>query len=168
MIDNEFFIKEQKQSLTDRFVPQVKLYDKAFSQKELSDSDCISPEFFDDFQDIASQKDKQKERPSKQTPQIRPRAYWSDMQNRQNQFKKLLISQNYIKIIGQKLIDQSQILQNKFRNNDLLIEQRQNLHSCDIIEQYNSQNMGINKAYCLFLVYVVDALQRSLYQKQRC
>ena len=31
MIDNEFFIKEQKQSLTDRFVPQVKLYDKAFS-----------------------------------------------------------------------------------------------------------------------------------------
>ncbi|KAM3130500.1 hypothetical protein pb186bvf_017409 [Paramecium bursaria] len=122
MIDNDNSNRDQNFTQTDRFVPQVKLYDKSFSQKDLSDSDILSPDFFDNFRDGISSS-KQNQQLSKQTINIRPKSSQYGLNYQQYQFKKMMISSNYIKKVAQKLIDLSQILQNRFKNNELLQEQ---------------------------------------------
>lgn len=50
MIDNSYSNREQNLNYTDRFAPQIRLYDKSLSQKDLSDM-SINPEIIESFKD---------------------------------------------------------------------------------------------------------------------
>ncbi|KAM3130497.1 hypothetical protein pb186bvf_017406 [Paramecium bursaria] len=128
------FIPHYKFGVTIEFIPQVRIYDKSHSQKDLSESDYIIPDISENSKEEKSPSENKKLSFSKQNQQNKPKTFQFGMNYQQFQFKKMLVSSNYIKKVAQKFMDLSYILQNSFKNNDLIVEQYLSAEQFKILE----------------------------------
>ncbi|KAM3130514.1 hypothetical protein pb186bvf_017423 [Paramecium bursaria] len=110
-----------------RFLPQVRMNDRSFIQKDLCDSDYIIPEIQEQFYEGISPSTKKKQFSRAQILQNKPKTYQSAQKSQRFSLRKMFFQQSFIKKTLQKFVNLSQILQNKLRIMIQLLNSIQNV-----------------------------------------